>query len=63
MILQKETPLPGRYNLQTFVHDIIKKPNSFSFKSDGRRRDPPPQMRKGEYLLPGAYSYEDLSQR
>jgi len=42
---------------------MIKKPSSFSFKSDGRRRDPLPHMRKGDYLLPGAYSYEDLSQR
>lgn len=37
--------------------------NTYRFKSDGRRMDPTPQQGKGEYLLPGAYGYEDFAQR
>ena len=61
----KETPLPGAYNvhMSTFINEINKKPNTYSFKSDGRRLEPTPQIGKGDYLLPGAYGYEDFAQR
>jgi hypothetical protein len=39
------------------------KPNTYSFKSDGRRIDPTPQIGKGEYLLPGSYNFEDINDR
>ncbi|CAF0742022.1 unnamed protein product [Brachionus calyciflorus] len=59
----RETPLPGKYNIPTFINELVKKPNTYRFKSDGRRHEPLPQVGKGEALLPGAYSYEDFSQR
>ena len=55
--------MPGRYNLPSFLSDVYKKPNTYRFKSDGRRLEPMPQIGKGEYLLPGAYSFEDFSSR
>lgn len=55
--------MPGKYNLPNFINDLVKRPNTYRFKSDGRRHEPLPQIGKGEYLLPGAYSYEDFSQR
>lgn len=45
------------------MNDLVKRPNTYRFKSDGRRQEPMPQIGKGESLLPGAYSYEDFSQR
>jgi hypothetical protein len=41
----------------------MKKPNSFSFKSSGRKLHPTPQIGKGDFLLPGAYEVDDLSNR
>lgn len=49
--------------MPNFISDLIKKPNTYRFKSDGRRHEPLPQIGKGELLLPGAYSFEDFSQR
>jgi hypothetical protein len=38
----KETPSPLKYKTESsFVADIIKKPNTYRFKSDGRKHDPP----------------------
>jgi hypothetical protein len=59
----KETPKPGTYNLPSFTQELNKRRSSFSFKTDGRRRDPMPHLRKGQYLLPGAYTYEDLYEK
>lgn len=59
----KETPLPGSYNIPSFLAEVYRKPNTYRFKSDGRRIDPTPQIGKGEYLLPGAYAYEDFGSR
>ncbi len=59
----KETPSPLRYNLPGFLNEIVKRPNTYRFKSDGRQRDPIPQQGKGSYLLPGAYDYEDFADR
>jgi len=63
LIFKKETPLPGRYNMPSFLNEVLRKPNTYRFKSDGRRIEPMPQIGKGEYLLPGAYSFEDFSSR
>lgn len=41
----------------------MKRPGTYRFKSDGRRLDPTPQIGKGDYLLPGAYDFEDMSTR
>lgn len=49
--------------MTSFVTESLKKPNTYRFKSDGRRIEPMPQIGKGEYLLPGAYSFEDFSSR
>lgn len=49
--------------MKSFLNEALKKPNTYRFKSEGRRNDPTPQIGKGQYLLPGAYSYEDFAQR
>lgn len=49
--------------MPSFLNEVFKRPNTYRFKSDGRRHEPWPQIGKGESLLPGAYSYEDFSQR
>lgn len=59
----KETPSPLKYKLPGFIKEMNQKPNTYRFKSDGRRRNPMPQQRSGEYALPGAYGYEDFAQR
>ena len=59
----KNTPSPLKYNFPSFVQEIFKKPNTYRFKSNGRKGDPMPQLPKGQYLLPGAYDYEDLADR
>ncbi|XP_064601295.1 protein STPG4-like [Liolophura sinensis] len=58
----KETPLPGSYETDNFLEEIFKKPNTYRFKSDGRRREPG-LRNKGSLLLPGAYQHEDLAKR
>ncbi|UJR20995.1 hypothetical protein I4U23_024095 [Adineta vaga] len=57
----KETPIPGTYDthLNTFIKEVTTRPMTYSFKSDGRRRDPQPLEPKGKELLPGAYSVQD----
>lgn len=59
----KETPSPFRYNIPGFFNELVKRPNTYRFKSDGRRHDPIPQQGRGAYLLPGAYGYEDFAQK
>lgn len=54
----RETPLPGSYKVVTFVDDLDKRQNAFSFNAVGRRVDAQLYGR-GEMLLPGAYEYED----
>ena len=49
--------------MPSFLSEVYKKPNTYRFKSDGRKIEPMPQIGKGEYLLPGAYSFEDFSSR
>ncbi|KAL3874130.1 hypothetical protein ACJMK2_037183 [Sinanodonta woodiana] len=50
----RETPAPGAYGSGTFLEDIEKKPNTYRFKSDGRKIDAHPHG-KGAFLMPGAY--------
>jgi hypothetical protein len=59
----KDTPNPGTYDthLNTFIKEIVARPMTYGFKSDGRRRDPQPLEPKGKELLPGAYSVEDFA--
>lgn len=59
----RETPSPLKYKMSSFLNEILRKPNTYRFKSDGRKLDPVPQQGKGVYLLPGAYSFEDFAQR
>ncbi|CAF0848008.1 unnamed protein product [Didymodactylos carnosus] len=61
----KESPNPGSYDthLNTFIKDIVQRPNTYGFKSDGRKRDPRPLDPKGQYLMPGAYRFEDFSEQ
>ena len=61
----KDTPNPGSYetHLNTFIKEIVARPMTYGFKSDGRRRDPQPLEPKGKDLLPGAYSVEDFVDR
>ena len=57
--------MPNAYETTktSFVTEILNKPNSFSFKSSGSKLHPTPQIGKGDYLLPGAYEFEDISNR
>lgn len=56
----KETPNPGSYDYApAFLDEISRRPNSYRFKSDGRKIDPHPHG-KGAYLLPGAYKHQDF---
>ncbi len=59
----KETPSPLKYQISGFIKELNGRQANFSFKSNGRKRDPMPTMAKGSYLLPGAYGYEDFGQR
>jgi hypothetical protein len=49
--------------LNTFIKEIVGRPMTYGFKSDGRRRDPQPLEPKGKDLLPGAYTVEDFAER
>ena len=61
----QDSPNPGTYDthLNTFIKEIVARPMTYGFKSDGRRRDPQPLEPKGRDLLPGAYSVEDFAER
>ncbi|ELT88702.1 hypothetical protein CAPTEDRAFT_224172 [Capitella teleta] len=59
----RETPLPGTYEVDNFIGEMVKRPNTYRFKSDGRKLNPQPQIGTGEYLLPGAYNHKDLTAR
>ena len=61
----QDTPNPGTYDthLNTFIKEVVARPMTYGFKSDGRRRDPQPLEPKGKDLLPGAYSVEDFADR
>ncbi|KAH3846765.1 protein STPG4-like [Dreissena polymorpha] len=60
----RETPCPGAYDMdaQYWYYDLEKKPNTYRFKSDGRKVDPHPHG-KGAILLPGAYDHKDFLSR
>ena len=64
-LLCQDTPNPGAYDthLNTFVKEVLARPMTYGFKSDGRRRDPQPLEPKGKDLLPGAYSVEDFAEQ
>jgi len=57
----RETPAPGSYEPTTFIQEISGRTNTYRFKTDGRRRDPQPQIGRGAYLLPGAYNHQDIT--
>lgn len=57
----RETPKPGSYEHPTFIEEMSQRPNTYRFKSDGRKVDPHPHG-KGAVLLPGAYESEDFLQ-
>jgi hypothetical protein len=47
---------------QHLLYDLEKRPNTYRFKSDGRKMDPHPHG-KGAVLLPGAYESQDFLKR
>ncbi|XP_046582502.1 LOW QUALITY PROTEIN: protein STPG4-like [Haliotis rubra] len=55
----RETPKPGSYQSSSFVDELKQRPNTYRFKSDGRKVDPHPHG-KGATLLPGAYEFPDF---
>jgi len=63
-ICVQETPAPGAYDMeqQNWYYDLGKRPNTYRFKSDGRKVDPHPHG-KGATLLPGAYEHKDFLSR
>ncbi|XP_070577116.1 protein STPG4-like [Ptychodera flava] len=58
----RETPVPGSYDTKDFLEEMLeKKPKTYSFKSEGRKRELAViRWRQGETLLPGAYNHRDL---
>nr|KAG5710663.1 hypothetical protein BaRGS_035065 [Batillaria attramentaria] len=56
-----ETPKPGSYDHPTFLDEMSQRPNTYRFKSDGRKVDPHPHG-KGAVLMPGAYESDDFLQ-
>ena len=48
----KDSPNPGTYDthLNTFIKEIVARPMTYGFKSDGRRRDPQPLEPKGKRI-------------
>eukprot|EP00794_Sanderia_malayensis_P020568 gene20568-22591_t len=52
----KNTPLPGKYEVKSFIDDLNAEPikKTYGFKSEGRKRNADPS-RKGHYLMPGLY--------
>lgn len=59
----RETPGPLKYKISGFIKELNQRQDTFSFKTEGRKRDPMPRMARGAVLLPGAYGYEDFAQR
>lgn len=60
----RETPVPGAYEMESqhWLYDLERRPNTYRFKSDGRKVDPHPHG-KGALLLPGAYESQDFLKR
>ena len=54
----KETPVPGRYEFQDFLHDSRNKKMDASFKAEGRQKTRGKMA--GDTLLPGAYERRDF---
>eukprot|EP00112_Aurelia_sp_Birch-Aquarium-sp1_P015647 Seg349.10 transcript_id=Seg349.10/GoldUCD/mRNA.D3Y31 product="Protein STPG4" protein_id=Seg349.10/GoldUCD/D3Y31 len=56
----KNTPIPGTYEVKTFLDDLNAQPisKSYGFKSEGRKKNADPS-RKGHYLMPGLYQRKD----
>jgi hypothetical protein len=59
----RPTPRPGAYSVPSSWDQMNKKPATYNFKTDGRKHDPVIRMKKGDYLLPGAYNFEDMQHR
>ena len=58
----QETPKPGSYEYPTFIEEMSVRPNTYRFRSDGRKIDPHPHG-KGAMLLPGAYESQNFIER
>jgi len=59
----RETPIPSSYGVEeadTFLSDLEKSRQTYSFKSHGRKLEPTIGC-KGEELLPGAYNFKQFS--
>ncbi|KAJ8359734.1 hypothetical protein SKAU_G00162590 [Synaphobranchus kaupii] len=59
----KDSPNPGRYHVRGFIEEAALNPVSKTYGFQGTGRNAPlPLVRKGDLLLPGAYSYTDSFQ-
>ncbi|RDD42975.1 Uncharacterized protein C2orf61-like protein [Trichoplax sp. H2] len=59
----KDTPEPGAYDIPTFVDDLHRKQQGYSFKTESREKRLPlilEYSKSGQQLLPGAYDKEDF---
>ncbi|KAJ3610045.1 hypothetical protein NHX12_022139 [Muraenolepis orangiensis] len=63
VVMVQDTPIPGHYRSRNFLEEAALNPvqRTYGFKAPGREaRNVWP--RRGELLLPGAYSYTDTIQ-
>ncbi|XP_002733364.1 protein STPG4-like [Saccoglossus kowalevskii] len=58
----RETPVPGTYDNKDFLEEFLeRKPMTYSFKSEGRKRDLAIiKWRRGDMLMPGAYEHSEM---
>ncbi|XP_033859030.1 protein STPG4 isoform X2 [Acipenser ruthenus] len=59
----KESPIPGTYEIRDFIREAQLNPvkQTYCFKGEGRKKGVG-AARKGDLLLPGAYSHTDCIQ-
>ncbi|KAI3362942.1 hypothetical protein L3Q82_011623, partial [Scortum barcoo] len=62
-IIIQDTPVPGLYHIRSFIEEAELNPvrKTYGFKSMGRKAYTL-GVRKGDFLLPGAYEYTDSIQ-
>ncbi|XP_030628240.1 protein STPG4 [Chanos chanos] len=60
----KDTPIPGTYHIRDFIEEAGLNPihRTYCFRALGRNA-PLQHSRKGDMLLPGAYSFTDSTQK
>ncbi|KAK2192926.1 hypothetical protein NP493_20g07039 [Ridgeia piscesae] len=59
----KDTPNPGHYESDYFLEELLRRPATYQFKSEGRRHEAQ-KFNRGATLLPGAYNLrQDMTHR